>query len=166
MKQEPTVFLDLDGVMADFDGRFPEQFGVDHREGMTKKRMWQYINSVPDFFTNLPPMPGALHFFNRIEGLNPIILTACPSSNYAEVARQKRAWVRKHLGPNTRVLPVNGSESKPLFMHAAGDILIDDWRKNTEAWDAAGGRAILHRGDWNKTHAKLSTFLRTIHAPV
>jgi 5'-nucleotidase len=164
MKQESTLFLDLDGVMADFDGTFPKKFGVSHID-MPKKEMWRHIKSVPDFFLELPPMEGAIQFFNRIEGLNPIILTACPSSWYDEVARQKREWVRNWLGRHIRVLPVNGSESKPLFMHAPGDILIDDWGKNVEAWRKAGGRAIHHR-DFKVTHAELSRFLKDVsHVP-
>lgn len=38
-----------------------------------------------------------------------------------------------------------GGRHKPLFMHANGDVLIDDFEKNTQAWQAAGGVAILHR---------------------
>jgi hypothetical protein len=91
-------------------------------------------------------MPGAIEFFRTIEHLSPIILTACPKSNYAHVAGQKVAWVREHLSASVTVLPVLGGSSKPLFMHAQGDVLIDDYRRNTEAWEAAGGVAILHRG--------------------
>ncbi|HEY1035572.1 MAG TPA: hypothetical protein VGE09_11385 [Pseudoxanthomonas sp.] len=149
----PRIYLDLDGVMADFDNTFPRVFGLDHRD-MADDEMWARINSHPDFFRNLPAMPGAYDFMAWVRHLQPIILTACPKSNYAHVAWQKREWVREHLGPGVTVLPVWGGASKPLFMHAPGDILIDDYRRNTEAWAAAGGVAILHR-DWWKTRAAL-----------
>jgi len=113
---------------------------------MADDDMWLKINGHPSFFRDLPPMEGALEFFRSIEHLNPIILTACPKSNYAHVAAQKVEWVRAHLSAHVTVLPVLGGSSKPLFMHAKGDILIDDYRRNTEAWAAAGGHAILHRG--------------------
>ncbi len=147
------LFLDLDGVMADFDGAFPAEFGLDHRT-MADDDMWLKINSHPTFFRDLPLLPGALAFFRAAEHYHPIILTACPKSSYAHVAAQKRAWVREHLSTEVLVLPVLGGSSKPLFMHAPGDILIDDFRRNTEAWVAAGGVAILHR-DFDVTRRQL-----------
>lgn len=137
------LYLDLDGVMADFDAHFPAVFDCDHRS-MADDAMWERINSHNSFFRDLPPCPGALEFFRAIAHLDPIILTACPRTNYAAVAGQKRAWVREHLG-DLVVLPVMGGRNKPLFMHAPGDVLIDDWSKNIEAWTAAGGSGILHR---------------------
>lgn len=164
MKQESTLFLDQDGFLADFDEAFPRVFGVSHI-GMPKPEMWNYIRQDPDFFFNLPPMPGALHFFNRIAATNPTILTACPIDEgfdlYAHVADQKRRWIRKYLGPSIRMIPAPGSESKPLFMHAPGDILIDDWGKNVEAWRKAGGRAIHHQ-EFNVTHAELVRMNREV----
>jgi 5'(3')-deoxyribonucleotidase len=138
------IYLDLDGVMADFDAHFPATFGLDHR-GMADNAMWATINTHPSYFRDMPVCPGAIEFFRLIEHLRPIVLTACPKTNYVNAATQKREWVREHLGRHVTVLPVMGGRHKPLFMHEAGDILIDDWKKNTEAWESAGGVAILHR---------------------
>lgn len=149
-----TLFLDLDGVMADFDGEFPRVFGLDHRD-LADDEMWAKINSHPNFFRSLPPMAGALDFFGSVKYFNPVILTACPKSNYAHVAAQKRAWVREHLSPNCVVLPVLGGHNKPLFMHRPGDILIDDFGKNCVAWREHGGVAIKHEGDWKQTKRAL-----------
>lgn len=144
MMDRPRIYLDLDGVMADFDAHFPATFGLDHR-GMADDAMWSTINAHPSYFRDMPPCPGAVEFFAAVAHLDPIVLTACPRSNYAHVARQKRAWVREHLSTSIMILPVMGGRFKPLFMHAPGDILIDDWRKNTDAWEDEGGVAILHR---------------------
>lgn len=144
LEGETRLYLDLDGVMANFDGSFPDTFGFDHRT-MTDEDMWSKINGHATFFRDLPLMPGAKAFFETIRHLEPIILTACHASNYAEVAQQKKEWVRAHLSGVVTILPVMGGVHKPLFMHSAGDILIDDYRRNTEAWEAAGGVAILHR---------------------
>lgn len=154
-QERPRIYLDQDGVMADFDGAFPAVFGLDHRS-MADDAMWERINGHATFFLDLPPMPGAVAFFRSIEHLGPTILTACPKSNYAHVAGQKRAWIRKHLSATVPVLPVLGGRHKPLFMHAPGDILVDDWGKNIAAWQEAGGVGIKHEGDWTQTHAALS----------
>jgi 5'-nucleotidase len=151
------LYLDLDGVMADFDANFPATFGLDHRS-MADDDMWATINAHPSFFRDMPQCPGALDFFNEIAALNPIILTACPRTNYAHAATQKREWVREHLGEDLMVLPVMGGRNKPLFMHKPGDILIDDFRRNCEAWTEAGGVAILHR-NFTDTRAALAAHI-------
>jgi 5'-nucleotidase len=148
------LYLDLDGVMADFDADFPRCFGVDHRD-LADEEMWGRINAHPSFFRDLPPCPGAIEFFREVEHLQPMILTACPKHDYANVAGQKRAWVREHLSTDVLVLPTHGGKSKPFFMHAPGDILIDDFDRNCTAWALAGGLAIQHTGDWTVTRAAL-----------
>lgn len=149
-----TLYIDLDGVMADFDGAFPQVFGLNHRS-LADDEMWGHINGHPSFFRDLPPMAGAIDFFRSVEHLNPVILTACPKSNYPHVATQKRAWVREHLSQTCLVLPVLDGRHKPLFMHQAGDILVDDFGKNCAAWTEAGDVAIKHEGDWDLTRASL-----------
>ncbi|HDS1578422.1 TPA: hypothetical protein QEL15_000443 [Stenotrophomonas maltophilia] len=150
-----TIYVDLDGVMADFDAAFPALFGLDHRL-LADDEMWGHINNHPSFFRDLPPMHGAVEFFHSIHHLNPVILTSCPKSNYPLAAMQKRQWVREHLSATCLVLPVLGGRHKPLFMHQPGDILIDDFKENCDAWTAAGGVAIRHSGDWTVTRRALS----------
>ncbi|RWX78305.1 hypothetical protein EPK99_06660 [Neorhizobium lilium] len=140
----PRLYLDLDGVMADFDAHFPATFGIDHRD-QADDDMWSLINSHDSYFRDMPVCEGAKKFFDAVSWIDPIILTACPKSNYAHVARQKRAWVREHLSENCIILPVMGGRNKPLFMHAPGDILIDDFERNIKAWELEGGIGILHR---------------------
>lgn len=151
------VYLDLDGVMADFDALFPATFGLDHRS-LADDAMWQIINAHPSYFRDMPPCPGAIEFYRSIAALHPIVLTACPKSAYVNAATQKRAWVRKHLSRDVTVLPVMGGRHKPLFMHARGDILIDDFQANCEAWRAAGGIAIQHV-DFDETRSRLSEIM-------
>lgn len=153
----PKLFLDLDGVMADFDAYFVSYFQEDHKQ-MSDSKMWKMIEGHGDFFRNLPPCPGALEFFQGIKDLNPIILTACPKTFYSNAAIQKRKWVRKHLSPDIMVLPVLGGKNKPLFMHDFGDILIDDFGSNCESWVDHGGLAIVHE-NFTSTKAILNIIL-------
>ena len=154
MNDGPRLYLDLDGVMADFDAHFPALFGVDHRT-LLDDDMWAQINAHASYFRDMPVCPGAKEFFQSIEELDPIILTACPKSNYAHVARQKREWVREHLSSTCHVLPVMGGRNKPLFMHSPGDILIDDFEKNIKAWQDEGGVGIHHEGCFQDTQNHL-----------
>lgn len=139
------LFVDMDGVLADFDRGFIERFQIDHRaKDFPKKKMWDLVYSVDNFFLELPVMAGAGMLLSRVvqaKLADAYILTACPSSAYEEVARQKKAWIKKYFG-DWMVLPAYRSESKPAYIQNPGDILIDDWRLNCEAWEAAGGSAV------------------------
>ena len=151
------IFVDLDGVMADFDAHFPALFGVNHKD-LLDDEMWKHINNHPSYFRDMPLCDGAVDFWDWLVNLTmacslepPIILTACSKTNYGGVARQKKEWVRENpiLGyyegvEYPMVLPVLGGRNKCLFLQEPGDILIDDWDHNTIPWIAEGGRAILH----------------------
>lgn len=152
------IYVDLDGVLADFDKHFPDCFGFDHKELETDDRLWECINKHGTFFSDLPLCPNAEAAMEVISGYaKPIILTACPRTNYRHVALQKVGWVRKHFGEDLQVLPVMGGRNKPLFMHAKGDILIDDWDKNIKAWNEDGGIGIHHIDhNWKKTLGNLA----------
>ena len=152
------IFVDLDGVMSDFDGFFLQEFGVETKD-VTKKEMWKAINSYDRFFTKLPLMSGAislyrqainhLHLYNADEV---IILTSAGTSNYAAVAEQKKAWVKEHLDENVLVICVKDGLDKASMVQNKGDILIDDWRLNCEAWEAAGGVAIKYENATQAIH--------------
>jgi len=153
------IFLDLDGVFADFDKAFREWFGVDHKT-MDDDKMWKIIHNHPTFFLDLPLTEGGLDFFEKIKHFEPIILTACNKDNYAPMARQKRQWVRNQLHSDIMVLPVLGGKNKALFMHSPGDILIDDFSRNTKAWEDEGGISILHK-NFPDTEKKLFEILQS-----
>ena len=77
------IFLDLDGVLADFDSHYETHFGVRPKrwpEPDTTK--WKLINSVPDFYRTIPLMPGARDLFRYVDeaGYGVAILTGVPSS--------------------------------------------------------------------------------------
>lgn len=151
------VYLDLDGVMADFDRHFKDYFDVDNKS-MRDGKMWAMINSYPTFFRDLPVCDGALDLFEYANcTFDVTILTACPKSNYQSAALQKRQWVYEHLSPDVKVIPMLGGKNKGLFMHDEGDVLIDDFESNCSAWDSLGGVSILHE-NFEKTHHILSSW--------
>ncbi len=138
------LYLDMDGVLADFEGGFAKRANIAHNS-VSDEAMWEIINAWPDFFRQLPVMDGAKNFFAHVEELQPIILTACPRSNYKAVADQKREWIREHISTEILICPVMGGVNKPLFMNAPGDVLVDDHERNCRVWREANGIAIQHQ---------------------
>src|SRR5262249_36155678 len=135
------LFVDMDGVLADFDGHHEVEFGT--RPCRNSARVdWKAVRKIEHFFLHIPPMPDLYSLWARIERYEPIVLTGIPVS-VAEAADNKRAWVRKHLGDKVEVRTCLAREK---YLHATpGDILIDDWEKFRQLWLDAGGRWVTHR---------------------
>lgn len=141
-----TLFLDLDGVLADFDKTAGAILGTDNTYKFEfvhgNREFWRRLDEVPDLFASFDPMPDAYELWDAVKHLDPVILTALPKTNAASVDQQKRDWVSRHLGPTVRVITCE-TEDKPKFCRA-GDVLVDDRAVNRSAWWAAGGDFILH----------------------
>ena len=138
------VYLDLDGVLADFEKYYLDVFG--HRHDSVKDDvMWDNILSLPKFFEVLPLIDGAKEFFEYFREYDPIILTACHKTHYKQHAIEKKIWVRENIDLEIQILPVTGGKNKALFMHKPGDILIDDFYSNIKAWRDLGGIGIHHK---------------------
>jgi len=153
-----TLFLDLDGVMFDFDGYFEKLFGLPCSL-LPDKEMWRLIESHGAFFRTMPLCEGAMHFYRCVLPLHPMFLTACPGSRFADIAAQKRGAVRHHFGDKAPMVPTPGGEAKVHYMHARGDILVDDFGRNCDRWREEGGFAIHHNGDFTSTMLQLSEYL-------
>ena len=139
----PQLFLDCDGVLADFDrgaeallGLRPRAFQQRHGPGP----MWARLARAPDFYGTLPLMPDAMRLFDAVRHLDPVILTGLPRGNWA--APQKIRWAAEHF-PGTRIITCMAVDKRD---HSRpGDILVDDTLKHRHLWEAAGGIFIHHR---------------------
>jgi len=141
-----TLFIDLDGVLADFDTAYAAVNGSPPDKSIDNVD-WRKVVSVPGFYAKMPALPGAADFWASLEalaeseGLDIVILTGCPSSVPAAAA-DKRSWVTKHLGEHVKMIACR-SRDKKLHMKP-GDILVDDWERYKEHWLEAGGIWITH----------------------
>lgn len=147
MTPRPQLFIDLDNVLADFDGHHQACFGTTPgRQIPAPDDFWPRIEAHGSFFRDLPLMADARDLWAAALAIHgsPQVLTAVPDRPSAETfGRQKRAWVAAHFGPEVPVIC-----SGPAQKHAwgqPGDILIDDWDVHQPAWEAMGGLFILHR---------------------
>lgn len=142
---KPHLFIDSDGVFADFDEHIHQLFGVYPRQ-MNDAEMWRRANAHPSFWDDMPLMPGAHEFFDAIKHVRPTVLTGCPKSDYDRAASAKLAWWKRHFGHEQVITCL--SRDKALHMKNPGDWLVDDMSKNTKRWAAAGGQFIRYTGNW------------------
>jgi hypothetical protein len=141
-----TIYVDLDGVLADYDTRANEVLGTDNHYKYEfvwgAADYWKQLHVKGNFFSSLGLMPGAKLLWNAVRPLGPKVLTALPSTGAEEVDRQKRKWVSGMIDPNAEVITCKTVE-KPNYCQP-GDILIDDRAINRDAWIAKGGTYIIH----------------------
>lgn len=159
------IFLDMDGVLADFVGAICKAHGrpdpyldkanlgvfwFDKIWGMSQK----------DFFE-----PCGFEFWKGLEatkessaiiqwavthaGTANVALLTSPSQNHGCV-EGKRAWV-KDLIPSLASNLIFTSAKQ--FLSGPDRYLVDDADHNVDGWRKAGGKAILWPRPWNSLHA-------------
>ena len=142
------LFLDLDGVLADFDRGVKKATGK-RPEDLPMKIMWRELSRHPDFFGTLEFMHDAQELWAFCAPYEPTILTGLPMGSWAP--DQKRRWVASMLGANVRVITCMARDK---HRHAGpGKVLVDDREKARDPWEAAGGTFILHTSAANSIAA-------------
>lgn len=148
------IYLDMDGVLADFEKGVEELCGMKalsqngKRDLRQDDLMWSAIRETDHFYNRLDLMPGAKELFDLIRsryGDRCEILTGIPREERGIVTagQDKRAWTRRMLSDQVKVNTVTRKE-KVLFCSGAGSVLIDDREKSIREWRNLGGTGILH----------------------
>jgi len=144
------LFLDNDGVLADFDAHCRTLFGKSPKE-LGDETLWRLVNQDREgFWSNIPMKDGADELFEVAAPHNPIVLTGCPrnGSDRTEIcpvaSEHKKLWVAKYFGDHVPVITCF-SRDKPSHMTQSQDILVDDTYINIKRWRDSGGIGIFYR---------------------
>lgn len=143
------IYLDLDGVMADFDQGVMDLMNIHPDDINPKSEMWTAIDAHMDlgeeFFGTLKLIHDARELFNFLLELDCelTILTATGHIRPTEVQEQKNRWINQNLSETIPRLFTRRGKDKAI--HAKPHhILIDDRMKAVGPWCDAGGIGILH----------------------
>ncbi len=139
------LFLDLDGVLVDFESGVQEVTGkLPHEQSL--REMWGRLARTKNFYAELPWMPDGRRLWDYCRGTSPTILTGLPFGNWAEP--QKREWCRRELGPEVPVITcfTKQKAKKAVEVLESGEIpvLVDDRERIKKSWQETGGVFILH----------------------
>ncbi len=141
---QKTVYIDLDGVVADFDkARFAHPLS---KNTPYKGRP----DTIPGIYENLEPIVGAIDSVNQLldtPHFDVYFLSTAPWDN-PEAWMHKRLWIDKHFETKKIRKRLILSHHKHLLI---GDYLIDDRRFNgasefTGEWLHFGSKRFT---DWN-----------------
>jgi hypothetical protein len=151
------IFLDMDGVLVDFDEQFKEltgQYPKDYEATHTIEEFWDEIdNAGVGFWRGMKWMPGGEALYNRTSQFDHVLLSSPSRSEVSKIG--KHLW-RRDKTPNTKLI-LSRSHLKKNYA-APNHILIDDRESNIKQWRDAGGIGILYKSaeQVNKELDKLS----------
>ena len=136
------IYVDMDGVLVDFDGGYEKLTGMTTRAADEKgpEFFWKPISKAgAKWWITLNWMPDGKQLWDYVKKYNPELLSA-PSREEAS-KMGKRVWVKREL-PGVKLI-LRSADKKQEFA-SPNSILIDDREKNIEQWKSAGGVGILH----------------------
>ena len=159
-KTMPHLYLDMDGVQADFFGAWAKRNNVSHYteipdlEAAINALATQNEEEVLNFFVSLPPLVGG---FKIVKWLNDnnipyTVLSAPLRGPYADASIiAKKYWLDK-FNPGTSENAIFTSRKQQYAVtDGVANVLVDDYGKYLEYWEEAGGIAIKHE-DSNTEH--------------
>jgi len=159
----PRLFLDADGVLADFDRGACDLLGLKPKAFIAKHgraEFWKRLARAPNFFGSLPETRDARLLFDGVKHLKPTILTGLPAGRWA--APQKVAWAAEHF-PG---VPIVTCLARDKHNHMEpGDVLVDDREKHRAAYEAAGVVFIHHKNAADSLR-QLAKIFGSVEAPV
>ena len=147
---KPTIgkiYLDLDGVVADFSKRYKELYHMEPREAEKHKKFdVQFKEFIANQeFATLDLMPDAMVLVNFLKTLpipTEILSSTGRQDSYESISEQKRIWLDTHnITFKQNFVP--GKRFKYKFA-TPDSIIIDDTLSVIEDWRNAGGIAIWH----------------------
>ena len=146
------VYLDMDGVIANFNKRFKDISGMSPKEFESKygtKEFWNLIDedNKISFWVGIEEMPGAKALVDYVKKYNFELLTSPSAKKQSYLG--KLLWVRNHsslFGGKPRV-NFRRAKEKHLVKDklTEKDILIDDREDTIERWNTAGGTGIHYK---------------------
>jgi hypothetical protein len=159
-ESEFHFFLDLDGVMADFDKHLHSQ----NKLTADGKTDWNALDE--QWWTTMPPCDGAKGFFDDVRKMGttkfltaPVLSAACFSG--------KAKWVQGFVPESGKFilkdLIICPSDNKS-YLARPNHILIDDRQKNVDEWTAAGGIGVVHNGDFADTMKRMKQAMEDYRA--
>jgi len=149
---KPIVYLDMDGVLADFFSEYAKMAGVKGYRDIPADKVNPTLDAMigTDFFARLPMFPS-------VPALLKLVLSyvdyynICSSplrGDGSNSEKHKKVWIKEHLRPLPKEIIITNNKPKWAKQpDGTPNILIDDRGLNINGWNQAGGIGIKYQAD-------------------
>ena len=144
-----TIYVDMDGVLADFFGAWAKLMKKDHWTKIDDiMPALQKIRDTENFWLDLPLTANAknlLMLIKDVKGEYNILSSPLPDDPNSEP--HKREWIEKNLNffPPKDIIITHDKARYATTEDGTPNILIDDYGQNIQKWEAAGGVGFKHK---------------------
>jgi hypothetical protein len=148
------VYLDMDGVLADFFVEYAKLAGIEsgNYRDIPPAKTDPTLNKMigTDFFARLPKFPTADRLVAMVVKVfgHYNICSSPLRGDHANSEKQKKIWIQEHLDPQPVKIIITPQKQKYAVQpDGTPNVLIDDRGSNITAWEAAGGVGIKYQAD-------------------
>jgi pyrimidine deaminase RibD-like protein len=151
---KPRVYLDMDGVLADFFTEYAKLAGIEsgNYRDIPPAKTDPTLNKMvgTNFFARLPKFPTADTLVSMtVKTFGGYSICSSPlRGDHEGSAHYKKEWINKHLRPAPQEIIITPQKQKYAVQpDGTPNILVDDRGSNITAWEAAGGIGIKYQAD-------------------
>ena len=146
-----TVYVDMDGVLADLFNHVGELHDVEHYNQMTPDQWETFFkdSNAYELFRSLPAFPTANKLLQMVVDFagGYTILSSPLNFDKEGSIKGKREWLNKHIDVPADNVVFEHDKYKYATSNGKPNILIDDYGVNIRKWEGAGGIAIKYQAD-------------------
>lgn len=141
------IYIDMDGVVSDFDKAIVNIFGEAYSNRIADK-FWKETCVEAEVFRKMPPIVAGVQMVKLIAVEHDICFMTSTGGmpHHTNIAKQKLDWLNNHDFGKYPVAFAMNTKGKGAYA-STGSFLIDDREKVCEAWKAGGGIPILFTVD-------------------
>ena len=142
------IYLDLDGVLADFFSEWKNITGKNWWELDNNLIAIQKIRKQKNFWLMLPLLSNSLKLLKILKDNNHSYhILSSPLQNDQKCISQKKQWVKNMLKfyPPQKVVISSKKEKYAKDNLGLPNVLIDDFGVNIKRWENNGGIGIKHK---------------------
>lgn len=155
----PMLYLDMDGVQADFFGAWAYMHNVPHYKNIhdPEAAINELAASGPEkvynFFRSLRPLSGGqtiIHWLHRNK--IPFTVLSAPLRGEGPASVQaKKDWLDEHNPGASHGAIFTPKKYKYALSNGQPNVLVDDFGKYLTSWADAGGIAVKHEDENTQT---------------
>lgn len=155
----PEIYLDMDGVLADFFHEYaklagvkPNEFGRHDYRSIPPAKTDPTLNKMvgTDFFARLPTFPTTDAVVNMaVKVFGHYNICSSPlRGDHENSEKQKKIWIGQNLDQQPKRVIITSNKAKYAVQpDGTPNILIDDRGSNITSWENAGGIGIKYQAD-------------------